>query len=149
MKAFPEQSAELKMALKHDPVTEDLREEARRFPEEAGEAYDEVLSGRDKRTPGSWADEQIHAGNGSSIPGGVGYDAEKDTSLALWFTPQAIRDHFDGDEGPLADAVRDAPEDKLREVGAMALGGDSLYAEFHRLLKVCAEDVFGVPEDTR
>lgn len=69
--------------------------------------------------------------------------------LALYFTPEAIRQHFEGDEGPLADAVRDATDEALRLVGIECVTADSLYREFHRLLvEVGTETLLGEPEDT-
>lgn len=53
---------------------------------------------------------------------------ERNEQLALWFTPQAIREHFDGDdavdlEGVSNDALAAAAQDEL--------GGDVLYRDFH------------------
>jgi hypothetical protein len=59
MKATAEESADLKMALKHDPISPALRAEALRFPLETDEAMEEVLSGRDTCAPGSWVDVHI------------------------------------------------------------------------------------------
>jgi hypothetical protein len=60
MKDTAEESADLKMALKHDPVTDELRAEAVTFPLEADDAYFEVKEGRDHLTPGSWVAEQLN-----------------------------------------------------------------------------------------
>lgn len=54
-----EQSADLKMALKHDPVTDELREKAACFPIEADEAVSEVLAGHDTCLAASWVSDQI------------------------------------------------------------------------------------------
>jgi len=54
MKDTAEQSAELKMALKHDPETSLLRAEAERHPLEADEALLEVETGLDTAHPESW-----------------------------------------------------------------------------------------------
>lgn len=59
MKETAEQSADLKMALKHDPVTDHLRAEAKAFSLEADEAYFEVLDGLDTCAPDSWIAEEM------------------------------------------------------------------------------------------
>lgn len=61
MKDTAEESAELKMALKHNPITPELCQEAQLHPVEADEAYQEVFDGRDTRTPGSWVDQMLTA----------------------------------------------------------------------------------------
>lgn len=58
---------------------------------------------------------------------------DDDSYLALWFTPQAIKDHFDGDEG-ISDFVDSLDDKTLRAIGEDALTQDTLYREFHRLL---------------
>lgn len=63
MKETAGESAGLKMALKHDPVTDALRAEAERFPLEADEAFCEVERGLDTADPGSWVHEQIRKEN--------------------------------------------------------------------------------------
>lgn len=54
MKNTAGQSADLKMALKHDPCTPTLVVEAEAFPLEADEAVQEVKEGRDYCHPESW-----------------------------------------------------------------------------------------------
>lgn len=61
MKETEEQSAELKWALKHDPVTHELRAEAEEHLNEAAEAIGEVELGLDTAAPDSWVAEQIEA----------------------------------------------------------------------------------------
>lgn len=73
-------------------------------------------------------------------------DRENDQRLALWFTPQAIRDHFDGDEGKIGAAVREATDEQLATIGEWCLQADTLYAEFHRLLAYEARQVLKVEE---
>jgi hypothetical protein len=58
VKDTAEQSAALKMALKHDPMTPELEQEAKRFPLEADEAFFEVQNGHDTCHPDSWVAEQ-------------------------------------------------------------------------------------------
>lgn len=55
IKPTAEESADLKMALKHDPVTPALAAEAVAFPVESEEALREVEEGHDTAAPGSWA----------------------------------------------------------------------------------------------
>lgn len=54
MKDTEEESAELKMALKHDPWTPELAAEAEAFPIEASEAIKEVEEKWDDCHPDSW-----------------------------------------------------------------------------------------------
>lgn len=54
VKDTEEESAELKMALKHDPMTDALAAEAKAFPLEAGEAIDNVERGYDTCATDSW-----------------------------------------------------------------------------------------------
>lgn len=56
MKPTAGESADLKMALKHDPLTPELAAEAEAFPLEAEEALREVEQGWDSAAPGSWAE---------------------------------------------------------------------------------------------
>lgn len=92
----------------------------------------------DAETRGDLVDRLNELGNE------LGYDVEhKNTAeerLALWFTPQAIRDHFDGDEGTVVDWVHGASDDELRALGEECLGADTLYSEFHRLLVEVGEE---------
>lgn len=59
-------------------------------------------------------------------------DPEHDETLALWFTPQAIREHYEGDAD---DPTRGLTDDQLVEVGKQALGDDGLYRAFHSSLE--------------
>lgn len=61
MKATAEQSAELKMALKHDRVTPLLEAEAMSHLAEVDEAIEEVRNGWDTAEPGSWVAEYLAA----------------------------------------------------------------------------------------
>ena len=62
MKDTAEQSADLKQALKKQPVTDELRAEAEAFPLEADEACAEVREAHDFCTPDSWVAEQVEHG---------------------------------------------------------------------------------------
>lgn len=68
----------------------------------------------------------------------------RESGLALWFTPQCIRDHYDGDEGPEADWVSTATDEELAGVGSDALGYDPLYREFHSSLQDCVRERAGI-----
>jgi hypothetical protein len=57
MQATPEQSADLKMALKHDPATPELRAAAASL--EGDEAFAECASGLDTAAPGSVIAEHL------------------------------------------------------------------------------------------
>jgi hypothetical protein len=61
MKNTAEESADLKIALKHKPWTPELEAEAKDFPLEADEAYFEVVDGWDTCTPDSWVAREIAA----------------------------------------------------------------------------------------
>lgn len=67
-------------------------------------------------------------------------DYENDPLLALWFTPGAIRDHFEGDDDELGRKVDGMSDAELAEVGEVILGSDALYKTFHRLLVACIEE---------
>jgi hypothetical protein len=54
MKNTAGESADLKMALKHDPETPELAAEAYEYPQEADEAIEEVRLGYDTAAPDSW-----------------------------------------------------------------------------------------------
>jgi hypothetical protein len=75
---------------------------------------------------------------------GVSLVTDKDKMLALWFTPDAVTQHFDGDNTVLAKAVCEASDKQLRQIGEGALGGDFIYREFHEGLRMAAEDVLGI-----
>lgn len=56
----------------------------------------------------------------------------KDTELALWFTPKAIREHFEDDsEGEIVTALSD---EELTSIGEAALFDDGIYRAFHEAL---------------
>lgn len=63
--------------------------------------------------------------------------------LALYFTPSAIRDHFDGDTSDIAEKVAIATDTQLEELGEWCLTSDTLYREFHRLLEAGAVELLG------
>jgi hypothetical protein len=64
-------------------------------------------------------------------------DPEDDRGMALWFTPQAIRDHFDAcDEDP----TEGLTDEQLVEVGLECLTSDILYSAFHEVLMLSLED---------
>lgn len=65
---------------------------------------------------------------------------EVDAQLALWFTPQCIRDHFDGDDDERAKWVADATQDDLAEIGHDALADDGIYRAFHEALAGGVDD---------
>lgn len=67
-------------------------------------------------------------------------DYENDRSLALWFTPQAIRDHWDGAED-VPTGLDKLTDDELAEAGGMALQDDGLYEQFHRTLTWAVEQI--------
>lgn len=54
--------------------------------------------------------------------------SDPDEHLRLWFTPDAIRDHFEGDE---PDPTGGLSDNDLRKVGEAALTNDLLYRAFH------------------
>lgn len=56
--------------------------------------------------------------------------AEAASASALWFTPEAIREHFDGDDSPRADAVRDMSDGDLAKVGARAMWSEFMWRAF-------------------
>ena len=59
MKETAGESADLKMALKHDPETPELAAEAEAFPVEADEAMSEVENVYDTADPGSWVANRL------------------------------------------------------------------------------------------
>lgn len=67
--------------------------------------------------------------------------------LALYFTPDAIRQHFEDDESAVASAVAHASDEQLAEVGEAALTADTLYREFHRLLTELSIEILEVKEE--
>lgn len=70
--------------------------------------------------------------------------AMADVALALWFTPDAIREHFADDDGEIAEAIAAATDEQLRAIGEDALQADVIYREFHdELMRSAAEVLFG------
>jgi hypothetical protein len=60
--------------------------------------------------------------------------------LALWFTPAAIREHFDGGDPGDYPGIEAATDEELEEVGAWCLSQDTLYRLYHSLLIDAAID---------
>ena len=60
---------------------------------------------------------------------------DTDMALALWFTPDAIRQHFEGDDDEYAKWVESVDDGELASVGYACIGADGLYKEFRELLK--------------
>jgi hypothetical protein len=56
-------------------------------------------------------------------------------NYALWFTPDAIREHFDDDP-----RVQLATDERLLRVGMDALSCDVIYEAFHEALKDALEN---------
>ena len=72
-----------------------------------------------------------------------GADFENDPFLRLYFTPSAIRAHFEcDDEDPTAD-LSDAD---LAKIGAFAIQDDTLYAAFHSVLAFALDEFLRDPE---
>lgn len=65
----------------------------------------------------------------------VGKPDPNDPNLALWFTPDAIRQHYDALDDDSAKWVEDATDEQLAAIGQDCLGHDSLYREFHEALE--------------
>ena len=59
MKPNADESADLKMALKHDRWTPELHAEALAHPLEADEAIEDVRSGLDTAAPDSWVERVL------------------------------------------------------------------------------------------
>ena len=57
-----------------------------------------------------------------------------DPNQALWFDPQSIRDHFDGDDDRIAALVHQATDAQLASVAEWCLNNDILYSAFHHVL---------------
>lgn len=74
----------------------------------------------------------------------------REEDLAVWFTPNAIVDAFDGDETELARWVRVASEAQLASIGEACLSADSLWSLFHELIEMFAvEDMEAEARATR
>lgn len=63
----------------------------------------------------------------------------EDRNLALWFTPDAIKDHFEGDDD-VETFLEGLSDIELREVGLDALTNDLLYSAFHDILVTAIND---------
>lgn len=55
-----------------------------------------------------------------------------DTTLVLSFEPDAIRDHFEGDE---PNPVENLDDDQLTAIALYCISSDRLYRVFHELLE--------------
>lgn len=60
---------------------------------------------------------------------------------ALWFTPDAIREHFEAGDDEIARLVKEADDEQLQAVGEDALQADVFYREFHDELRRSAEEI--------
>lgn len=69
-------------------------------------------------------------------------DRENDPTLALWFTPQSIKDHFNN-----SDAIEALTDEQLVEIGTTALNDNLLYAAFHEALTAAAIAMTGSDPD--
>jgi hypothetical protein len=56
------------------------------------------------------------------------------SELAIWFTPEAIRQHFEGADTELEEWVNKAKDAQLKDVGLMAMNWEHLWEEFHKAL---------------
>lgn len=66
-----------------------------------------------------------------------------DPNLALWFTPDAIRDHFEADDDERGKWVENATDEQLAAVGQNCLGYDAIYSAFHDALATEVEAAIG------
>lgn len=62
---------------------------------------------------------------------------EADPFLRLYFTPSAIRSHFECDDD---DPTENLTDDDLAAIGAMAIQDDSLYRVFHEVLSFALDE---------
>lgn len=70
----------------------------------------------------------------------------EDEQCALWFTPGCIRDHYDGDDSDIGEAVRAATDEQLRAIGDTALCDDGLYSAFHSAIEWAARDTLDIED---
>lgn len=63
-----------------------------------------------------------------------------DSSLAVWFTPQAIRSHFETPATEWHDVVANMSDEELRGIGDSCLSTDYIWEVFHQLLVGCLQD---------
>jgi hypothetical protein len=63
-----------------------------------------------------------------------------DPDPAVWYGPQQIRDHFDGDPSDLARWVLGQTDDVLLRVGMDAIQDDAVWEAFHRSLTNAVTD---------
>lgn len=66
---------------------------------------------------------------------------QEESLMAVWYTPQAIRDHFEADEDDVAEWVAQASDDDLKVISDWAVGGtDRTWECFHEVLVDCVRD---------
>ena len=58
----------------------------------------------------------------------------RDESMAVWYTPQAIREHFDASEGEIEKWVEAASDEELAAVGEEAISCERVWTDFHESL---------------
>lgn len=73
----------------------------------------------------------------------------REDNLAVWFTPSAIVDAFDGEENELAAWVRGASEAQLASIGQACLDAESLWNVFHELIEMFVREDMEVEEAPR
>ena len=61
-----------------------------------------------------------------------------DLNLCVSFEPQAIRDHFEGDDPDPTEGLTDK---QLEDIGWYAIQADSLWGLFHELLQEAFEEL--------
>lgn len=61
----------------------------------------------------------------------------------LSFEPEAIREHFAGDDDPQARWVATASDEQLADVAEECLGSDTVYEAFRRSLRDAVEEQMG------
>lgn len=67
--------------------------------------------------------------------------------LVLWFTPDAIREHFSFEDTPESRWVAQATDEQLEVVGEWAINGDYLYEAFRWMLRTSVE--YSMKEEAR
>lgn len=63
-----------------------------------------------------------------------------DDTLVIYFTPDAIRDHF-ADDPAMREKVQSLSDDVLRKVGAEAQGFDCIWEAFHQALVAALAEI--------
>ena len=78
-------------------------------------------------------------------------DHEGDPELALWVTPQAIRDAKDGADADddVGQWIANATDEQLVEVGKRCLQDGGLYMAFHRAIYWAARETMQEEHDGR